>query len=129
MFDTPVGKYAKGLTKATEQLAAQVVILRKERIDQEKVLGNRKERISGKRVAIKGHFILTTAEICERVKAAQLETLRKKVPSKKHKKAPSKKCKKAPKKRKRQATPSEDEIESTEESDSNFSDCIRIAQS
>ena len=43
-LDTPARKYAKSLTKATERLAAQVAILRKERIDQEKVLGNRKQR-------------------------------------------------------------------------------------
>ena len=30
-LDTPARKYAKGLTKATERLAAQVAILRKER--------------------------------------------------------------------------------------------------
>ena len=109
-------KYAKGLTKATERLAAQVVILRKERVDHKEALGNRKQRQSGKRAAIKSHFILTTAEIRNKVKAAELETLRKKAS-----KAP-------PQKRKRQATPLEDEIESTEESDSSSSDCIMVTQ-
>jgi len=129
LLDTPARKYAKSLTQATERIAAQVAILQKERIDQEEVLGNRKERLSGKRVTIKGHFVLSTAEICDKVKAAELETLRRKALSKRCKKAPPlKKRKKAPsKKRKRQATPSEDEAENAEESGSNFSDYITVA--
>ncbi|KAI9758935.1 MAG: hypothetical protein M1840_003624, partial [Geoglossum simile] len=94
-----------------------VAILRKERNDQKEALSKRRKQQSGKRAVIKGHFILTTAEICDQVIAAELETLRKKA------------CKGAPQKRKWQATTPEDEVESvesTEESDSSFSDCIRV---
>jgi hypothetical protein len=83
-------------------------------------LSKRRRQQSGKRAAIKGHFVLTTAEICDKVKAAELETLRKKA------------CKGPSQKRKRQATPSEDEVESTEESteesDSSLSDCIMVSR-
>ncbi|KAI9773651.1 MAG: hypothetical protein M1840_006925 [Geoglossum simile] len=116
-LDTPARKYAKGLTKATKRLAVQVAILRKERNDQKEVLSKRRKQRSGKKAVIKGHFILTTAEIRDQVIAAELETL--------HKKA----CKEAPKKRKQQVTTLEDEVESvesTEESNSSFSDCIRV---
>ncbi|KAI9858094.1 MAG: hypothetical protein M1813_007906 [Trichoglossum hirsutum] len=119
-LDTSTRKYAKGLTKATEQLAAQVAILRKEKNDQKEALSKRRRQRSGKRAVIKGHFVLTTAEIRDKVKAAELEALRKKAC-----KGPSQKCK-------RQATPSEDEVESTEESteesDSSLSDCIIVSR-
>ncbi|KAI9760560.1 MAG: hypothetical protein M1840_002398 [Geoglossum simile] len=77
-LDTPTRKYAEGLTKTTERLAAQVAILRKERDNQKEALSKRRKQRSGKRAAIKGHFLLTTAEILEKVEAAELETLRKK---------------------------------------------------
>jgi hypothetical protein len=85
------------LTSTIEQLAVKVAILRKERKDQEDVLGSRKKRLSGKRMAIQGHFMLSTAEIREKVQKAELETTKRKTTTQQTRK------------RKRQKTPSEDE--------------------
>ena len=111
--------YAKDLTNTTERLAAQVTILRKKRESQNAVLKSRRQR-SGKRSAIKGSFLLSTAEIRDKVIAAENETARKKA------------LKTTTPKRKRPATPSEDEEESGEEStidsDSSASDCIMVGR-
>jgi hypothetical protein len=121
LLDTPAQKYAKNLTSTSERLAAQVAILRKERKDQEEVLKKKQRRQSGKRAAVKGHFVLSTAEIREKVQAAELETARRKA------------GKRATKKRKRQETPSEDEeetaISSSDGEISDMSDCIAVSRS
>ena len=119
-LDTPLRRYAKGLTNTTERLAVQVAILRKETKEQAAILGSRKKRKTGKRAAIKGHFLLSTTEILDKVGAAELETAQRKAP-----KAPTRK-------RKRPVTPPEDEDDSEENSDkeeeSDFSDCIVVGR-
>jgi hypothetical protein len=120
LLNTPARKYVKNLTRTSERLTAQVAILRKEKKDQELILGKRQERRSGKRAVIKGHFLLTTVEIRDKVKAAELETARMKA------------SKGSTRKRKRSKTPSEDEEEEEDESkgdsDSDLSDCIVVGR-
>ncbi|KAI9763509.1 MAG: hypothetical protein M1840_000462 [Geoglossum simile] len=98
-LDSPALRHTKNLAHISERLAAQVAILQKENKEQELILKKRKKRPSGKRAAMQGHFILSTAEIRNKVLAAELETARKK----------SKKT--TTRKRKRQETPLEDEEE------------------
>ncbi|KAH0545490.1 hypothetical protein FGG08_000491 [Glutinoglossum americanum] len=53
-------------SNAKKRLAAQVTILRKEKKDQESILKRQKRR-PGKREVIKGHFMLSAAEIRDNV--------------------------------------------------------------
>jgi hypothetical protein len=79
----------------------------------------KRRKQSGKRAAVKGHFMLSTAEIRDNVQEAEKETARKAIQP-------------ATRKRKRQETPPEDEKEYIESSsDSGFSDmsdCIVVSQ-
>ncbi|KAH0548178.1 hypothetical protein GP486_008102, partial [Trichoglossum hirsutum] len=119
-LDSPARRYAKNLTHTSERLAAQVAILRKENKEQELILKKRKKRPSGKRTAMQGHFILSTAEIHNKVLVAELETVRKK------------RKKTTTRKRKQQETLLEDEEESIEmtsdSKSSSLSDCIMVGQ-
>ncbi|KAI9761176.1 MAG: hypothetical protein M1840_002008 [Geoglossum simile] len=90
---------------------------------QKEILNNRKAKLSGKQMAIKGHLVLSTKEIVEQVKRTEEETMSKKR-SKRAPKAPQRGCK-----RKQPKTPSEDEEESSNESKSNVSDCIVVGWS
>jgi hypothetical protein len=104
-LNTPLRNHATELADATERLTAQVALLRQQNSSQCAVLGARKKQRSGKRVALKSQFLVTTKEILKAVKKAEQETAHKK---------------QAPKgaKRKRPATPSEEEEESDEEEES-----------
>ena len=118
-LSSPTRQYALDLVKATERLSAQVAILRSENKEKEGILGNRRKHQSGKRTVIKGHFILSTEEIYEKVVEAEKETARKKARKKQpahpvHRTQPSRK-------RKRAATPSEDE-EDEEKDEEYFED-------
>ncbi|KAH0541545.1 hypothetical protein GP486_008707 [Trichoglossum hirsutum] len=119
LLDTPARRYAKNLTHTSEQLAAQVAILRKENKDQKAILYKRRKQ-SGKRAVVKGHFMLSTAEIRDNIQEMEKETVRKKA------------TQPTTRKRKRQETPPEDEEEYMESSsDSNLSDmsdCIVVTQ-
>ena len=122
-------KYARDLTAATEQLAAQVRILRRSNETKEEILSNRVERKSGKRKALKGHFLVSTVELRDAVFAAEEETAKKKAAKRPPKrKAPTKQPPRAAK-RKRPATPSESSEESSEEyssEESDISECIAL---
>ena len=123
-LSSPTRQYAVGLAGMAENLATQVSILEKQNKAQMALLNGRKNQRSGKRIAIKGHFILSTKEVLEKVRKAEEETA----------------CKKATRnatgasqrgrKRKRPETPSEDEEEfscnSTGDSDSDASSCIVV---
>ncbi|KAH0537568.1 hypothetical protein FGG08_005634 [Glutinoglossum americanum] len=119
-LDTPARSYATNLTYTSERLATQVTILRKEKKDQESILRKRQKRQSGKRAAVRGHFMLSTVEIRNNVQAAEEETAWKKAPQQ-----ATRKCK-------RQETPSEDEEDSIDSSsdseDSSCSDCIVVSR-
>ncbi|KAI9760570.1 MAG: hypothetical protein M1840_002385 [Geoglossum simile] len=98
-----------------ENLATQVGILEKQNKAQMALLNGRKTQQSGKRLAVKGHFVLSTKEVLEKVREVEEETACKKETA--YKKATA--CKKATgtsqrgRKCKRSKTPSEDEEESS----------------
>ena len=71
-------KYTCDLTAATEQLAAQAPILCQSNRTKEEILHTRVERKSGKRKALKGHFLVSTVELRNAVVAAEEETAKKK---------------------------------------------------
>ncbi|KAI9869311.1 MAG: hypothetical protein M1813_000100 [Trichoglossum hirsutum] len=77
-------------------------------------------------MAIKGHLMLSTKEIIEKVRKAEEETASKKTRSKTGSKAETLR---RGQKRKRPETPSEDEEESSCDSDSSSSDCIVVGKS
>ena len=120
-------QYALDLTDATERLAVQVTILRTADNSKSKILDARKERKSGKRLAIKGKFMLTTMELRDNVLAAEKATAEKKA----QKQAPTR-SKQPPAKRRKLAIPSKDSEESKEETsstESEISDCIMLSGS
>ncbi|KAI9760919.1 MAG: hypothetical protein M1840_002176 [Geoglossum simile] len=61
-----------------ENLATQVGILEKQNKSQMALLNGQKTQRSGKRMAVKGHFVLSTKEVLEKVREAEEETARKK---------------------------------------------------
>ncbi|KAI9772338.1 MAG: hypothetical protein M1840_001087 [Geoglossum simile] len=124
-LSSPTRQYALNLTKATEHLSAQVVILRTANKQKEEILGTRKQRLSGKRKVLQGHFILTTSEIRDKVLKAEAETVQRK-----RKRRSPKPSTKQPTKRKRLRTPVE-ELEDTSETSSDdvstISECIAVS--
>jgi hypothetical protein len=57
---TPVKRYIERLGAAFERTTSQNALLRKENAEYKELLRVRKERIKGKRVAIKGKFVFNT---------------------------------------------------------------------
>ncbi|KAI9865350.1 MAG: hypothetical protein M1813_002239 [Trichoglossum hirsutum] len=90
---------------------------------QKTILNNRKTKKSSKRLALKGHFVLTTEEILEKVRKAEEETASRAGSWKTGSKTGASQ---RGKKRKRLETPSEDEEESSCNSNSDASDCIVV---
>jgi hypothetical protein len=128
-LSSPTRQYALNLTKATEHLAAQVTILRTANKNKEEVLGTRKQRLSGKRKVLQGHFMLTTMEIRDKVLEAEAETEAAKRRPAKRKPQPSQPRRPA-KRRKAQPPPEEPEDTPEESSDneSTVSECIAVAR-
>ena len=117
-LSSPSRQYAVGLAEIAENLATQVSILEKHNKMQEAILNNQKIKKSGKRMALKGHFILSTKEILEKIRKAEEETARRSKTT----------TSRRGQKRKRPETPSEDEEESSCDGDSNASDCIVVGK-
>ncbi|KAI9767686.1 MAG: hypothetical protein M1840_005558 [Geoglossum simile] len=88
----------------------------------EEILSNRRKKISGKRMALKGHFVLTMEEILNEVRKAEAETMGRKTRVKTGTSQRSRK-------HKRPETPSEDEKDSSSDDGSNTSDCIVVGNS
>jgi len=61
------------MTQAVESLQSKVVTLEKRLAEQEELLGTRKTRKTGKRVALKGKFVFTTEEVLEIARQAEEE--------------------------------------------------------
>jgi hypothetical protein len=57
---TPVKRYIERLGAAFERTTSQNALLRKENAEYKELLRVRKERMKGKRVAIKGKFVFNT---------------------------------------------------------------------
>jgi hypothetical protein len=78
VLETPARKYIHQLTTEAEKYQAEAAIFKREYNDTKLVLGQRKERKSGKRVAIAGHTIISTEEILQKVTEAERITRSKK---------------------------------------------------
>jgi hypothetical protein len=76
--NSPAQRYATTLIQTSEHLTTQVAVLCKIIKDQEAILNKRRKRKSGKRAALQGHFILSAAEIRNKMLAVELETTCKK---------------------------------------------------
>jgi hypothetical protein len=78
ILPTPARKYIHQLTTEAEKHQAEAAIYKREYNDTKLVLEGRKERKSGKRVAIAGHTIISTDEILQKVDNAERNTRSKK---------------------------------------------------
>lgn len=75
---TPIRRYISHLAATSEKQQAAITILKRELRETKDVLAARKERKSGKRLALKGKFLVSTADIHKLVAEAESETKRKK---------------------------------------------------
>ena len=115
VLNTPARHHIQRLAKSTERLFAQNIILEKEKDALKEVVTARKKHLSGKRGAIKGKHVLTTAEIYTRVREAEEITRLRKAPRVDPMIDPA-----------RRGTPSYEE--SSEEEEKEIRDCIIVAQ-
>jgi len=68
---TPVKRYLSRLTQASEALCSKNATLRMELTNQREILQTRKNRTTGKRVALKGRFVFSTQEVLEIAQEAE----------------------------------------------------------
>jgi hypothetical protein len=66
------------MTHALEMAQSENVTLRKELVAQERLLRSRQNRRKGKRVALKGKFVLSTNEVLEIARETEANAARKK---------------------------------------------------
>src|SRR5579859_1150818 len=78
-LETPARTFVKCLTRGFERLHTRNTILQREKDKVDAVVKGRNTRESGKRGIIKGKYLLTVAEIRDRIVAAELETAARKV--------------------------------------------------
>lgn len=71
---TPVRRHGQKLSGIAEHLHADNSVLRQENAELKSVISTRKERLSGKRIVLKGKFIVTTEEIYKGLAAAERKT-------------------------------------------------------
>jgi hypothetical protein len=81
---TPARKYVNRLTNTAERQHAEISILRRERDELRQVLSARKERLSGKRLILKGKSVVTSWEIQMAIAAKEKETVDRKKKKKVH---------------------------------------------
>jgi hypothetical protein len=74
---TPVKRYISQLTQAFEATCSKNATLRKETKEQRELLKIRKNRSSGKRVALKGRFVFSTQEVLKIAREAEKATAEK----------------------------------------------------
>jgi len=75
---TPVRHYISRLSNMTEKLRAHLTIAEETKNQLESVLSARKERASGKRLVLKGQFIVSRADIQKAIAEAEATTEAKK---------------------------------------------------
>jgi len=73
-LNTPTKKYITKLTSLSEQLRAHNIIAERNYTEALKIIHERKERTSGKRHALKGHVLVTTKEVLEKLENADKAT-------------------------------------------------------
>jgi hypothetical protein len=71
MPSTPVRQYIQKLTAGTEQLRAQSIVHRHDANNLRSIIKKRATRKKGKRVILKGHFHISTQELCAAVIEAE----------------------------------------------------------
>ncbi|KFY31825.1 hypothetical protein V493_00761 [Pseudogymnoascus sp. VKM F-4281 (FW-2241)] len=71
---TPVRQYIKKLTAGTERLQAQSIIHQHDANNLRSIIKKRTTRTKGKRVVLKGHFHISTQELCDAVVEAEKAT-------------------------------------------------------
>jgi hypothetical protein len=81
---TPARKYVNRLANTAERQHAEISILRRERDELRQVLSARKERLSGKRLILKGKSVVTSWEIQMAIAAKEKETVDRKKKKKVH---------------------------------------------
>jgi hypothetical protein len=112
---SPAKRYISRAGAALERTHSENILLRQENAEARALLRVRKERKTGKRVAIKGKFVFNTQEILEVVEKAEVEAAKKKA-----------KKKRTTRKRTPETESEVDEV--TEDSPSDFDDdCIIVA--
>jgi hypothetical protein len=79
---SPAKRYISRAGAALERTHSENLLLRKENAEARTLLRVRKERKTGKRVAIKGKFVFNTQEILEVVEKAEAEAAKKKAKKK-----------------------------------------------
>ena len=84
-LSTPIRKHGRRLSGVAEQLQAENTILRHENRELKELIHTRKERLSGKRVILKGHMVVSTEELYQKLAEAERATRGKMVKSRKNK--------------------------------------------
>jgi hypothetical protein len=117
MAPTLVRQYIQKLTVETEQLRAYSIIHQHDAENLRSILKKRKTCTIGKRVALKGHFLVSTQELCDIVKEAEKGT---------KERASKRRKTKAKKKVKESKTEEDIEEETEDDSESEIGDCIIV---
>ena len=71
---TPVRQYIKKLTAGTERLQALSIVYQHDANNLRSIIKKRTTRTKGKRVVLKGHFHISTQELCDAVVEAEKAT-------------------------------------------------------
>jgi uncharacterized protein YycO len=74
MSSTPVRQYVQKLTAGTEQLRARSIVHQHDANNLRSIIKKRATRKKGKRVILKGHFHISTQELCDAVIEAEKST-------------------------------------------------------
>jgi hypothetical protein len=85
---SPVKRYISRLTQAFEATCSKNATLRKENAEQRELLKMRKNRTTGKRVALKGKFVFSTQEVLKIAREAE-EVSAQKTSRKRRRKGPT----------------------------------------
>ena len=82
---SPIRKHARRLSSVAEKLHAQNSILSHENAELKQLINKRKERMSGKRLVLKGKFVVSTEEVYQKLMEAERATKerKKKTPKRK----------------------------------------------
>ena len=116
-INTPVRKYIKKLTVGTEQLQAKSITYQHDANNLRSVLKKRTTRKKGKRVILKGHFHISTQELCDAVIEAEKAT----------KERAKKRAKKKAKAKAQESKTNEDtKEEPSNDSEQDTEDCIEV---
>src|ERR1700710_2017183 len=71
---TPVRKYIRKLALGTEQLRAKSIVHQHDANNLRSIIKKRTTRTKGKRVILKGQFLISTQELLKEVQEAELDT-------------------------------------------------------